>query len=108
MQCKAEVGWQKEESASRDNFHDLHPVPGLEPAAGEFRRRHRFAVMFDHHAARQEFLRHEEFLDRARQARFDRLAVGDDRRRVHSALMLFDKILLVTVINPRWTLNFEL
>ena len=30
---------------------------------GEFRRRHRLAVVLDHYAARQELLCYQEFLD---------------------------------------------
>ena len=52
-------------SAAGDDLHDLQPVARAELAPGEFRWRHGFAVVLDHHAARQELLRDQEFLDRA-------------------------------------------
>ena len=66
--------------AARDNLHDLQAVPGPELALGEFRRRHRLAVVLDHHAARPEVLGDQELLERAGELTLDLLPIGDDER----------------------------
>lgn len=66
------------QSAPSHDLDDLQPVAGVEDALGEFRRRHRLAVVLHHHTAGQKLLRREEFLERARQVSRNGLAVGDD------------------------------
>src|ERR1043165_6422079 len=66
-----------------DDLHDFQPISGVEPALGKLGRRDRLAVVLHHHAARQEFLREEEFLDCARQPGLDGFSIGDDNRSAH-------------------------
>ena len=70
-------------SATRDDFDNLQPVARVEGAFGKLRRRDRLAVVLHHHAPRQELLRDEKCLDRARQFRLDGFSVGDDRLCIH-------------------------
>ena len=49
--------------AASDDFHDLQPVAGIELALLKFRRSDRLTIVLDDHAARQQTLRDEEFLD---------------------------------------------
>ena len=65
-------------SPARDDFDDFQPVARVEPAPGKFRRRDRLAVVLHDDAARQQVLRDQKFLNRARQLRLDWLAVGGD------------------------------
>jgi len=65
-------------SPARDDFDDFQPVARIEPAPGKFRRRDRLAVVLHDDAARQQVLRDQKFLNRARQLRLDWLAVGGD------------------------------
>ncbi len=65
-------------SATCHDFNDFQPVASRKLTLGKFRRGNRLSVVFDHHAARQEFLRHEELLDGAGQLRLDWLPVRYD------------------------------
>src|SRR5207244_982067 len=66
-------------SSSRDNLHDLQPVAGVELALRKFRRRDRLAVVLHHHAARQQTLRNQKFLEGAGERGRHWPAVGGDR-----------------------------
>ena len=71
-------------SPTRHNLHNLQAVSCLEPAFGKLRRRDGLTVVFHHHAARQQTLRHEKLFDRTRQRGRDGQAVGDDADAIHS------------------------
>ena len=71
------------DSASGDDPDDFQPVTGLKLAFGKLRRGNGLAVVFDDDAPRQELLGDQEFLERARQARLDVPAIGDDKLRTH-------------------------
>jgi hypothetical protein len=74
---------QRKKSTPGHDFHDLKPVAILEPAMRELRRRDGLTIKLDHDAAGQEIFCEQEFLERAREAGFRGLAVGDDMRRIH-------------------------
>ena len=82
-------------STAGDDFDNFQPVTRIEPAPGKFRRRNRLAVVLHHHAPRQQVLRNQKFLNRARQLRLDRLSVGGDNR-IHGFTKSFE-ILLKTM-----------
>src|ERR1039458_3700279 len=71
-------------SSPGDDLHNLQPVACAKLALGEFRWRHGFAVVLHHHAARQEFLRDQELLDRAGNRVLNGLPVGDDVSALHN------------------------
>ena len=68
----------KRDSTARDDFYNFQPVARVEPPLGKFRRRDRLAVVLHHDAARQQVLRDEKFLNRARQLCLDWLSVSND------------------------------
>ena len=79
----------KAPSPASDDLYDLKAIPGIDLAAGKFRRRDGVAVMFHHHAARQKILGEEKLFERARQARGDGLAIGGDGR-IHGVGKVLD------------------
>ena len=70
-------------SAPGNNANDLKPVAITQCSSSELRWRHRLAVTFHNHAARQKTLRSQELLDAAREIGCDWLAVRDDRSLSH-------------------------
>lgn len=50
-------------STARDNFYDFQPVPGGKAALRKFGGSDGISVVFDDDAARQKFLRNQEFLN---------------------------------------------
>ena len=66
-------------SAAGDDFYDFQPVARIEPAPGKLGRGHRLAVVLHHHAAWQQLLRDQKFLNRAWQFCLDWLSVGGDK-----------------------------
>ena len=76
-------------STAGDDLDDFQPVARVELALGKFRRRDCFAVVLYHHAARQKFLRHEEFLQGARQSGFNHTTIGDEGLLAHGFLKQF-------------------
>ena len=74
----------KRDSAARDDFYDFQPVARVKPPTGKFRWCDRLAVVLHDDAARQQLLRDQKILNRARQLRLDWLAVGGDESVSHN------------------------
>ena len=70
-------------STARDDFYDFQFVARVQLPSRKFRRRDRLAVVLHDDAARQQILRDQKFLNRARQLRLDRISVGGDQICVH-------------------------
>src|ERR1700690_3974441 len=90
-------------SPARDDFDYFQPVARVEPPLGKFRRRDRLAVVLHDDAARQQVLRDQKFLNRARQLRLDGLSVGGDKR-IHG-FTVFSTSNIQHPIFVRWTLG---
>ena len=93
-------------SSARDDFDNLQAVASLESAFGKFRWRNRLTVVLHHHTARQEFLRDEKFLNRARQPDLNRLAIGGDKILAHENRLsnsLCVPIQIHTIVSPKRT-----
>ena len=71
-------------SPAGHDFHNLQPVAGLQRAAGKLGGSHGLAVVFHDHAARQQLLRHQKFLEGAGELRRGGPAVGGHKIAVHA------------------------
>jgi hypothetical protein len=79
-------------STSRNNSHNLKPIPRLDPSLREFRGGNRGAVKFHDHAAWQEFLCQKKFLERARQFSLHFAPIGHDGAAAHFDSMFYEAI----------------
>ncbi|HMJ91767.1 MAG TPA: hypothetical protein VK530_18230, partial [Candidatus Acidoferrum sp.] len=62
---------------------DLQAITIRNDARRELGWHNRFAIVFDHHAAREQVLRNEPSFDRARELGFNLLTIGDDQSARH-------------------------
>ena len=67
-------------STARDYFDDFQPVARRNHAAEEFRRRDCLTIVLYDDAAGRQLLRHEKFLNRARQLCRNLFSIGSNRR----------------------------
>ncbi len=71
------IAYRPDQLPPGHDFYDLQAVARAEQAGGKFRRRDGLAVVFNHHASRQQLAAHEELLQGAGKQRGNGLTVGD-------------------------------
>ncbi len=86
-------------SPAGHNLHNLQSVTRCKRTLGKFRRRNRFAVVFDDDASGEKILAHEKIFERAGELRLDLLAVGDDKSLLHAGSKINIRLALPLVLD---------